>query len=83
MSREICKCCGAIVAVGFSVPDPVWVCSVPQRWRRGVLCLNCFTRFADENSVEWDQQIKFYPVSRLAHARPGATTIPAPGGHDT
>lgn len=68
-TREICKCCGTINAVGFHVPQQVWDESVPERWRNDVLCLNCFTRFADEAAVEWDRDIKLFPVSRITHER--------------
>lgn len=67
-TREICKCCGAVVAVGFDVPNDVWFASVPARWREDVLCLNCFTRFADESRIEWDAQVQFYPVSFVTHS---------------
>lgn len=66
-TREICKCCGAINAVGFSVPNSVWMDAVPARWRHDVLCLNCFTRFADEARIAWDATIEFFPVSRITH----------------
>ena len=66
-TREICKCCGAVNAVGFDVPCDVWSASVPPRWRIDVLCLNCFCRFADEARVQWDMSITFYPVSRVTH----------------
>lgn len=66
-TREICKCCGAVNAVGFAVPDFIWEASVPPRWIADVLCLNCFTRYADESCVLWDVNIKFYPVSRMTH----------------
>ena len=63
MTREICKCCGKINRVGFSVPNHIWNASVPNPYRESVLCLNCFTGFADESAIEWDADIKFYPVS--------------------
>lgn len=65
MAREICKCCGQISAVGFYVPDDVWRICVPEFWINRVLCLSCFTRFADEQLVQWDKKIQFYPVSRV------------------
>lgn len=66
-TREICKCCGTINAVGFAVPDGVWNQAVPIKWSSGVLCLNCFTRFADEARIQWDESIQFFPVSRVTH----------------
>ena len=63
MKREICKCCGEINRVGFSVSDDIWIEAVPEIYRETALCLNCFTRFADESLIEWDKRIVFYPVS--------------------
>jgi hypothetical protein len=63
MSREICKICYHVNVVGFSVPDDVWEMVVPTHVRNAVVCLSCFTRLADEQLVEWDQMIEFFPVS--------------------
>ena len=63
MTREICKACFKISRVGFYVTDLVWTFSVPWPFRDKVLCLDCFTRFADENSIDWDNNIEFFPVS--------------------
>ena len=63
MMREICKCCGEINRVGFNVPNDIWQMSVPKIYQEKVLCLNCFTRFADENGIVWDEEIEFFPVS--------------------
>jgi len=65
--REICKACWKINRVGFNVPDEIWKAAVPVRLRGGVLCLNCFTRFADEGLISWDAQIEFFPVSAKTH----------------
>ena len=67
VSREICKICGDINRVGFSVPDEVWSEVVPLKWRSSIVCLRCFTRLADEKLVEWDKCIDFYPVSMKSH----------------
>jgi len=32
-----------------------------------IICLRCFTRLADEQGVQWDKEIKFYPVSFITH----------------
>lgn len=63
MTREICKCCFQLNKIGFSVPDNVWEQSIPEQFRNSVLCLTCFTRFADEQLIDWDNNIEFYPVS--------------------
>lgn len=67
--REICKACWEINRVGFYVPDEIWYAAVPIKLRNSVLCLNCFTRFADEKLISWDDQIKFFPVSARTHLR--------------
>lgn len=64
MTREICKCCGRLNPIGFTVPDHIWHQSVPEHLIHGVLCIMCFAQFADEQNIPWDQDIKFWPVSR-------------------
>jgi len=66
-SREICKACFEINRVGFSIPDDIWLVAVPAKLRDSILCLNCFTRFADERLIEWDRNIAFFPVSLATH----------------
>ena len=68
-TREICKACWEINRIGFSVPDEIWNAAVPVKLRDSILCLNCFTRFADEQLIPWDAQIKFFPVSAKTHFR--------------
>lgn len=68
MTREICKVCGDINRVGFSVPDDTWRLAVPERYQDGVVCLRCFTRFADEAMLKWEEDIEFSPVSFATHA---------------
>lgn len=68
-TREICKCCGRISAVGFDVPDDVWARIVPERY--STLCLACFAMFGDESGIAWDQEItNFSPVSLASHLEP-------------
>lgn len=67
MTREICKACFEISRVGFTVPDECWKLSVPEQFSESVLCLRCFTAFADENGVVWDALIEFFPVSYITH----------------
>ena len=62
-SREICKLCYHVNAVGFSVPDDVWEMAIPTHVRDRVVCLSCFVHLADEKRVEWDRNIQFFPVS--------------------
>lgn len=64
--REICCCCNRPSPVGFWVPDEIWNASVPLRFK-AILCIACFARFADEAGIEWDREIKFYPVSLRTH----------------
>lgn len=66
-SREICKLCWHVNAVGFRVPDDIWRAVVPIGKQNGVICLSCFTRLADEKSVPWDTDIQFFPVSLTSH----------------
>lgn len=67
VSREICKSCGSSNGVGFTVADDVWKAAVPILFQNHVLCLGCFTRFADEKLIAWDKQIEFWPVSFVTH----------------
>ena len=73
-TREICKACHQINAVGFHVPAEIWAAAVPEHLRNHVLCLVCFARFADEQLIPWDEQIEFYPVSLATH-------LDVPGRH--
>lgn len=69
MTREICKACWKINRIGFIVPNEIWNKSVPNFFKNKVLCLDCFTTFADEAGIEWDKDIKFFPVSFLTHLK--------------
>lgn len=66
--REICALCHEVSRVGFWVPDKIWKAAVHRHYQNSILCLRCFTRWADEKSVQWDKNIKFYPVSRISHS---------------
>lgn len=70
ISRELCKLCYHVNAVGFSVPDDVWRSVVPAPVQGDVVCLSCFTRLADEKRIAWDHQIEFFPVSLATHLAP-------------
>lgn len=76
MTREICKACYQINAVGFWVPDEIWEAAVPERLRNSVLCLGCFTRLADEACLRWDKCIDFSPVSLATHLKQEGFTFP-------
>ena len=73
--REICCACNHSSPVGFSVTDEIWEASVPVRFRDAVLCIGCFTRFADEAGVQWDRDIKFYPISLVTHLGGGELVV--------
>lgn len=75
ISREICKLCYRVNAVGFQVPDDVWMAVVPGKAAGLVVCLQCFTQFADEKLIPWDQRIEFFPVSMATHL---GTGLPSP-----
>ena len=78
MSREICKICYHVNAVGFHVPDCVWEAIVPEFAQNGVVCLTCFTRLGDEKGINWSDNIAFFPVSLALHLTPqdvGATGV--------
>jgi len=68
-SREICKLCYHVNAVGFVVPNDTWEVVVPPHVQSAVVCLACFTRLADEKHIEWDRDIEFFPVSLVSHLR--------------
>jgi hypothetical protein len=65
MTREICKACGRVNPVGFTVPDDVWNAATDRF--DGVLCILCFAQRADDSGLSWDNAIEFYPVSLATH----------------
>jgi hypothetical protein len=65
MTREICKACGRVNPLGFSVPDGVW--NLATDHFQFVLCIMCFAQRADEAGLRWDQEIEFFPVSLASH----------------
>lgn len=67
VTREICKLCYCVNAIGFRVPEDVWRAVVPQHVQNAVVCLACFTRLADEQLVPWDRDIALFPVSLARH----------------
>jgi len=69
VTRERCHLCNKINSVGFWVPNKVWKAVVPKNLQESVLCIACFTDFADERLIEWDEEIAFFPVSLINHLR--------------
>lgn len=67
VTREICKICFQPNRIGFAVPDKVWASVVKPAYANKVICLQCFTRMADEAKIAWDDNIQFYPVSLVTH----------------
>lgn len=65
--REICSLCHEVSRVGFSVPNKIWKAVVHRSQIEDIICLRCFTRLADERGVQWDEEIKFYPISWITH----------------
>lgn len=65
MTREICKICFNENPIGFDVPNEVWNAVTTKEWGDKVVCINCFTKLADQKLVEWDKNIFLYPVSRV------------------
>jgi len=63
--REICSLCHEVSRVTFWVPDTIWGLSVHQSHINSIICLCCFSRLADERQVQWDKEIKLYPVSLI------------------
>jgi hypothetical protein len=79
-TRERCGVCHKVSPIGFHVPNEVWLIAVPDYFRETVLCLSCFTSFADERLIAWDEAITFYPVSlrTLLEGARGLTISPTP-----
>ena len=59
--------CHEVNRVGFWVPNDMWHRAVRKGFEDAIVCLQCFTRIADEKMLEWDKEIKFYPVSAVTH----------------
>lgn len=62
-TRSRCGVCHSVNPVDFWVPDDVWLHAVPDYFRETVLCLGCFTSWADERFLLWDAEICFFPRS--------------------
>ena len=70
-TRERCGVCHRVSPVSFHVPDDLWRVAVPDYFRESIVCLTCFTSFADERLLAWDQDITFYPCSLRTVLRDG------------
>ena len=63
--RPFCHICNNVVRVDYWVPNEVWELAIHHSDQRTYICLECFTRNADERGVEWTKDIEFYPRSQL------------------
>lgn len=61
--REICSLCHEISRIGFWVPDEIWAAIIHISKQQSIVCLRCFSRLGDEKGVEWDKNIKLFPIS--------------------
>lgn len=66
-TREFCALCHRVSPVGFWVPNHVWREVVHPSRVNDILCPACFIARADEKMIDWDSQIKFFPVSLHTH----------------
>lgn len=64
-TREICKRCQSVSAVGFD--SPLWEEVAGQHWVDSILCIRCFAALGDEKHIEWEVGIELYPVSYATH----------------
>ncbi len=61
--RQICSVCQREYAIDWWVPENIWELATQKHQRNNLICLDCFTRMADTKFVEWEKDIKFYPIS--------------------
>lgn len=67
--RQICSVCHREYAVDFWVSSEIWELATHRSQREDLICLDCFVRMADTRFVEWDKDIKFFPVALITHIR--------------
>ena len=67
--RQICSVCQREYSIDFVVPNEIWELATHINQRESLICLDCFTRMADTRFVEWDKDIKFYPISLVSHIK--------------
>ena len=81
--REICSECGRVSPVGFWVPDDTWKEVMPEDRQHAIMCIMCFARMADQQFIRWDEEIKFFPVSKKSHRKQIQSNYESPeGGRD-
>jgi hypothetical protein len=56
--RQTCKVCKCPDKFDFNVPDEMWKRVVPVEYQRGVVCLDCFDRFASEKQIDYSDSIE-------------------------
>ena len=49
---ETCRCCSREQRLAWSVDDVLWDKVVIDYYKRGVLCLECFLRIADDGHIQ-------------------------------
>jgi ribosomal protein L40E len=65
--RQICQLCGGICRVDFVVSAEHWELGMPKELWNKHICLECYTRQADERYVPWCESISFKPMSMIKH----------------
>lgn len=62
--RPKCAACAHVLKVDYYVSDEkIWRETVKPYYRNSIICLNCFTRWADEKLLRWCKHIELYPRS--------------------
>lgn len=67
LTREMCRRCNHVSAVGFH--SPIWPLVAGPHWVNEILCVRCFAELGDEKFIEWEEGIEFYPVSFATHRK--------------
>jgi hypothetical protein len=55
---QSCKRCGAVDLMNFHVPDGLWQAIAGPEFANRVLCLACFDQLADQEGIDYADQIK-------------------------
>lgn len=56
--QQTCKVCGCEDKFNFSVPDDLWKRVVPAKYRKRVVCLPCFDRFAFQSGIDYSDSLR-------------------------
>lgn len=80
--RQICSLCWEVCRVDFFVPHETWKLAMHQHHWNERVCLNCFTRLADERQVEWCKDIKFFPESMIHMIKRNEAELVFTGFHE-